>query len=243
MYNPYTVHQTKSKIVKILQTHRDLLITSHPRLNIHPTGGGTHVLQEITHIFNLPHRPVFMQQVHGNTCLELNSVPSQHFWQSADACYTRQTGILCVIMTADCLPVLITDEAVSFVAAVHCGWRSLYQGILTKLLQKIQSPHPLIVWFGPSICPHHYQVDNTFKNHYLKTHPDADRAFTEVIDNHCYADLKKLASVQLTDYKICRIEDAAICTYEDNSYDSWRLNKSPGRQASMIWISPKEPLS
>ncbi len=237
MNKPFFLHQTDSQSVWVLQTHRDLLPQSHPNLNIHPAAGRDDALSEITRRFDLPHEPVFMKQVHGDTCLELNTAPAHHFWRSADACFTRRKEIMCAIMTADCLPVLITDEAASFVAAVHCGWRSLYRGILTKLLKKVQTPHPLVVWFGPAICAHHYQVDSFFKTHYLQAHPDANRAFTKVINGHCYADLKIMAKTQLAHQDIAHFKDASICTYQDDSYDSWRQNKTPSRQASMIWFS------
>lgn len=236
MNNPLKLHKTASKSVYILQTHQGLLPNTLPHLDIHPKNNGDLALAQIKDEFQLPHHPIFMRQVHGDNSIVLNSIPTKHFWQSADACYTDTQNIICAVMTADCLPVLVTDQHASFVAAVHCGWRSLYQDILKKTLDKIGSSDGLIVWFGPAICSNHYQVDEAFKDHYLQRHPEAEQAFSEVIDNHCYADLKALAMAQLKNENIRRIEDCQICTYEDESYDSWRQNKTPNRQASMIWI-------
>jgi len=236
MRKPFKLHNTESKSVYILQTHQDLLPKTHPHLDVHPNNKGDVALNQIKHHFHLPHQPFFMHQVHGANSIALNTAPSEHFWQSADACYTNNQDIICAIMTADCLPVLITNHQVSFVAAIHCGWRSLYQNIITKTLDKIVATDDLIVWFGPAICSTHYQVGAAFKEHYLQAHAEAEHAFTDVIDNHCYADLKALALTQLKNHPIRRIEDCQICTFAHDSYDSWRQNKTPGRQASMIWI-------
>ena len=236
MNSPFKLHQTNRQHVYVLQSHRDLMLKTHPQLDVHPDNNGDMALQSITQQYHLPHRPVFMKQVHGAKSIRLNSIPNTHFWQAADACFTRHKDIICAVMTADCLPVLITDTQASFVAAVHCGWRSLYQGILTQLMDRIQPVYPLKLWFGPAICQNHYQVDNAFKDHYLQAHPDAAQAFTEVVDNHCHADLKMMAKVQLQHHDIDLIEDASICTYQHDSYYSWRQNKTSQRQASMIWI-------
>lgn len=236
MQNPFHLHQTESKSVCILQTHRDLLANKHTQLDVHPNNNGDWALEQIQQQYQLPHQPCIMQQVHGANSISLNTTPPKHFWQKADACYTRQSNIICTVITADCLPVLITDEQASFVAAIHCGWRSLYAGILPKTLDKIQSRHDLIVWFGPSICARHYQVDKSFKDHYLKAHPNAEPAFSEVIDNHCQADLKTMAQVQLNQYRLKYIQDCEICTYGHHNYYSWRQSQTKARQASMIWI-------
>ena len=236
-HNPFTLHQSAGKTVHVLQTHRDLMPQWQTQLDIHPNNNGDPALQAIKTHFQLPHHPIFMHQVHGTNSIALKAPPIKHFWHSADACYTFNKGIICAVMTADCLPVLITDTQASFVAAVHCGWRSLYQDILTRLLTKIKTVNPMVVWFGPAICKKHYQVDKAFRSHYLQSHPEAESAFTEVINNHCYASLTTLAKIQLQHYRVAHIEDCQICTFEDDRYYSWRGTKTPARQASMIWVN------
>lgn len=237
MSNPLKLHQTNGTHAYVLQTHRRLMTECLPDLDIHPLHGSERSLQLIQQRYRLPHQPFFLQQVHGAEAIALHEPPSTHFWTSADACYTFQKNIVCAVMTADCLPVLITDSQTSFVAAVHCGWRSLYEGILTKILNKISTDNPLIVWFGPAICQNHYQVDQAFKNHYLKAHPTAAKAFTRVIDGHCYADIAIMARVQLQHFEVANLYFNERCTYEDPDYYSWRRNKTKARQASLIWMS------
>lgn len=241
MPDTFQLHQTPRKTVCVLQTHHHILGSEYAPVNIHPNDTGDVALSRLQHMYHLPHKPVLMQQVHGHDIVALDSVPTQHFWQPADACFTRQNNLICTVMTADCLPVLMTDSRAGFVAAVHCGWRSLYRGILIKLLDQVASDHDLIVWFGPAICDRHYQVDAAFKKHYLQAHPNASNAFTEVINGHCQADLKAMARAQLAQQPVKHIHDVGICTYGHKNYDSWRENKTPSRQAAMIWLRPANP--
>ena len=84
-----------------------------------------------------PHSPVFMKQVHGNRVVEYKSKPAKHGEIEADACFTREKGIVCAVLSADCLPVLITDNENTVVAAVHCGWKGLHLNLLKKKLRKL----------------------------------------------------------------------------------------------------------
>ncbi|MFC3193175.1 peptidoglycan editing factor PgeF [Marinicella sediminis] len=191
----------------------------------------------------LPQPVFFLQQVHGAEVVEYMHPPQAHFVQTADACFTRQPGIICAIMTADCLPVLLTDEAGSFVAAVHCGWRSLYAGILQQLIKTIQPRAEVLAWLGPCIQQPNYEVDGAFMKNYLKTHPDASSAFTPVQNDHCYASLPIMAIRQLNALGISLIDQDGRCTYSDDQLYSWRRDNTPQRMASLIWLKPNnQPL-
>lgn len=68
-------------------------------------------------------RPVFLQQVHGCDVEALNARTANG--TAADACVSDQSGTVCTIMVADCLPVLLAHRSVPVVAAAHAGWRGL----------------------------------------------------------------------------------------------------------------------
>lgn len=220
--------------VKALQTNKHLT-HAISGFNIHPNQQQTTQLKQLQQLFNLPHQVYFLKQTHGAESIELTQPLSDNFQYQADACYSREKGVICAIMTADCLPVLLTNNTASFVAAVHCGWRSLYQNILIKTLQKINSKQKVKAWFGPSICQNHYEVDSDFVTHYLAKHPYAFSAFSTIKKGKSQCDLRRLASLQLQQLGVHDITMSDHCTFADNDYYSWRENKTAARQASLIW--------
>ncbi len=221
--------------VRALQTTNTLAADS--AFDVHPKQSQSESIQLLVDTFDLPHTPIFMQQVHGNQVVEYTEPPQNHFAHQADACFTRATGVLCAIMTADCLPVLLTDRAGSFVAAVHCGWRSLYADILTATLDAISSQHELLCWFGPCILQANYEVDPQFVTDYLARHPDCASAFTPVAGGKSAASLYHLATIKLQQLGVRHISQSNVCTFADDRYYSWRQSQTPKRMASMIWLS------
>jgi hypothetical protein len=219
-----------------LQSTESLLNLSH--FDIHPNHSNSAAINQLINHYQLPHEPKFLHQVHGNHVVEYEETPKDQLIIKADACFTRTPDVICAVMTADCLPVLITDTAGSFVAAVHCGWRSLYSNILAKTIQAIQPKHDVLVWFGPCIQVKQYEVDQSFVINYLNHHPDAASAFTPVINSKSHANLNRMAQIQLHKLGITQIVMNNECTYLDDRYYSWRQNKTIKRMASMTWITP-----
>lgn len=91
-------------------------------------------------------RVVFLKQVHGVNVAAVNLGTPDGL--QADACTTQQRGVACTVMVADCLPVLFTNRAGSFVAAAHAGWRGLLgQGGVGVLEAVYQSFMPVVQAF------------------------------------------------------------------------------------------------
>ena len=106
--------------------------------------------------FNLPHFPLFLTQTHSTRVITL---PYEGNNLEADAVYTNQPNQVCLVMTADCLPVLFTNKQGTEVAAAHAGWRGLCDGVLEETVKCFQSvPEEIIAWFGPAIGPNAFQV-------------------------------------------------------------------------------------
>jgi len=227
----------KPSRVLALQTTKNF--ASNNQFDLHPKQQNKASIQQLVSTFNLPHNPFFLQQVHGSQVVEYMQAPKRQFDTQADACFTRQSHIVCAVMTADCLPVLMTDSEGSFVAAIHCGWRSLYDNILHKTLQAINTEHDVICWFGPCIQQPQYEVNEAFKQHYLNQHPSAVNAFTPIINGHCFADLYQLAELQLEAWDV-KINQSHECTFSNSNYHSWRQDQSKKRMASMVWLDSKQ---
>lgn len=209
---------------------------THDYFDVHPHHSNSEMMAILTKQFNMPHIPRFLKQVHKSSVQEFNQPPIKDFSVEADACFTRQPGIVCAVMTADCLPVLLTDEKGSFVAAVHCGWRSLFDDILTKTIDTINPSNQVLAWFGPCISQPQYEVDEPFVEHYLKQHPDCEPAFTQIVDGKSHASLHQLASRQLHQTVDVQIGHSNECTFLGQNYYSWRENQTIKRMASMMWI-------
>ena len=115
--------------------------------------------------------PVIMRQLHSDFIHRLDDAPSHKL--EGDALITNVPGLLLVIRTADCLPVLLVDEARRAVAAVHCGWRGTEKRILEKAVRAMveaygSKPGEMLAALGPCIGPACYEVGPEVRAGFLK---------------------------------------------------------------------------
>jgi len=224
-----------SQQIKAIQTTNSF--AEHQSFDMHPSHSKPELINQLVKKFNLPHKPKFLQQVHGNQIIEHTEQPKSQLKQQADACFTRIPHVICSILTADCLPVFLTDQTGTFVAAVHCGWRSLYANILSATLSKINSTQPVLAWLGPCIQQSQYEVDKSFVDNYLNRHPNSQIAFTDITKaGKSYASLYTMAYLQLKQLNVQSIESSQVCTFSSPQYYSWRQNSTTKRMASLIWL-------
>src|SRR5205809_753186 len=90
--------------------------------------------------FNLVFEPGWLNQTHSNFVKHIENPISAPISQIADASYTTLLGQACVILTADCLPLLICDKAGKQVAAIHAGWKGLANGVIAQTLAHFSRP-------------------------------------------------------------------------------------------------------
>ena len=110
----------------------------------------------LRNVLGLPAEPRWLQQVHGNCAVD---VAAQTLPCQADAAYTDQPGVVCAVLTADCLPLLLCDRAGTRVAAVHAGWRGLANGVIERALESFTAcGSELMAWLGPAIGPQAFEV-------------------------------------------------------------------------------------
>ena len=169
--------------------------------------------------------PVFLQQVHGTAVLALDGATPQG--QQADAAVTRQRGVACTIMVADCLPVLLSTLDGAVVAAAHAGWRGLAglngRGVLEQtcesfralaLIGRSQAAIDTIAWLGPCIGPTAFEVGPEVREVFVGSHPGAAACFTAAGPGKYLADLASLARLRLQALGITQV-------YGNNSSASW----------------------
>lgn len=190
----------------------------------------------------LPQLPLFLNQIHSTKVINLpyqntNSTPD------ADAVYTNQPKQVCVVMTADCLPILLTNQQGNEVAAIHAGWRGLCDGVIEATVNKFQcQPQQIIAWLGPAIGKTAFQVGAEVKQQFIQQDPQAEKAFERdksAVENEqkFLADLYLLATQRLNRLGISTISGGDYCTYNQKEYFfSYRRDKQTGRMASLIWF-------
>ncbi len=183
----------------------------------------------------LPATPIWLNQVHGTRVLDCaESVRNRE----ADAGITSRPGQVCVVMTADCLPVLLCNRTGSRVAAVHAGWRGLADGVIEAALAGFaDSAEQLLVWLGPAIGPDAFEVGPEVRERFLQDDPAAVSAFRPGRPGHWLADIYQLARLRLERAGVGFIGGGDYCTVtEPERFFSYRRDKVTGRMASLIWI-------
>jgi hypothetical protein len=158
----------------------------------------------------------------------------------ADAAFSRQPGRVCAILTADCMPLLLTADTGDVVAAAHVGWRGLGSGVIEATVQALEvPPQRLMAWLGPAIGPKHFEVGAEVREALLKGDSGAQNAFAPNARGRFLADLGKLASRRLAILGVGRIFGGGECTYAAaDRYFSHRRDGVTGRQATLIWLEP-----
>lgn len=189
---------------------------------------------------SLPASLCWLTQTHSTTLLELESdTPSG---LEADASWTIMKKQPCIVMTADCLPVLVTDKQGSFVCAIHAGWRGLCDGIIEKSIAAIcrelkTDPQQLLVWLGPCIGKNAFEVGDEVRAEFIAENAQAAAAFTAYLDRYL-ADLQQLARLRLAPFNVAEISVSEHCTFsEADLFYSYRRDGRTGRMASLIWIA------
>ncbi|MCF1439283.1 MAG: peptidoglycan editing factor PgeF, partial [Shewanella sp.] len=174
--------------------------------------------------FAMPSQPVWLEQVHGTDVVSLPLNPLDAHANRADASYTNVPGQVCVVMTADCLPILLCDRQGTEIAAVHAGWRGLCNGIIEAALSRFQSfaadIHALI---GPAIGPTAFEVGSEVRQAFVVAHKAADKAFIPASPGKYLGNLEMLAHQRLIAAGVKQIHCTSECTYSlSEKYFSYR---------------------
>ena len=204
----------------------------------------------------LPAEPIWLSQVHGVEVADAADLEADADGKSAvvpvaDAIVARVPGRVCVVMTADCLPVLLCDVDGTVVGAAHAGWRGLADGVLEATIARMGvAPGRLRAWLGPAIGPDHFEVGEEVRAAFVRADPLAALAFRPTagecmgtggaaMAGKWWADLFILARQRLLRAGVTHIEGGGVCTYtDDRRFYSYRRDGRTGRFASMVWLEP-----
>jgi YfiH family protein len=180
----------------------------------------------------LPSEPVWLEQVHGDKVVRAESVIGL---PQADASFTGVPGVVCAVMTADCLPLLLCSSDGGYIAAVHAGWRGLAAGIIGNTVAALGRAD-LLVWLGPAIGPDRFEVGGDVRAAFVQKSADFAEAFKPQADGKWLADIYQLARIELSTLGVTAIYGGGFCTVtEQDRFYSYRRDTVAGRMATLIW--------
>lgn len=185
---------------------------------------------------SLPSDPPYLAQVHGIDVADLDTTKRL---EKADAAVTRKPGRVSGVLTADCMPLLLTDRAGTVVAAAHAGWRGMAAGVIENAVANLGvDPSEVLAWMGPTIGPDAFEVGSEVREAFVTILPRADAAFRAHTPGKFMADLYTLARQRLARAGVSHIHGGGFCTYHDAArFFSYRRRKESGRMGTFIWIA------
>jgi len=182
----------------------------------------------------LPSEPVWLRQVHGTQVIEAAGSAGS---TEADASWSGEPGTVCAVMTADCLPVLLTTDRGDRVAAAHAGWRGLSAGVLENTVHALGvDPQSLIAWLGPAISQAAFEVGDEVRRAFATADPQAGGHFERNARGRWQADLYALARQRLGLSGVTRVYGGGLCTYADEGrFFAYGRDGGGGRMATLIF--------
>ncbi|MGI9335674.1 MAG: peptidoglycan editing factor PgeF [Gammaproteobacteria bacterium] len=175
----------------------------------------------------------WLEQVHGARVYRMGRETKP---ETADAAWSDRAGELCVVTTADCLPVVLCNDGGTEIAAAHAGWRGLAAGVLEAAIAAFATPAPnLLAWMGPAIGAKVYEVGDEVRAAFVDGDAGAAQCFVPSPAGRWLADLYALARRRLGAAGVERVYGGEFCTYtEEDRFFSYRRAKVSGRMASGI---------
>ncbi|MGN6237508.1 peptidoglycan editing factor PgeF [Dyella sp.] len=184
----------------------------------------------------LPRAPQWLEQVHGSDVVVVQRAVANE--PRADAAVTRERGQPLVILTADCLPVLLCSDDGAVIGAAHAGWRGLAAGVIERTVAAMATDAAqLQAWLGPCIGLASYEVGEEVRAAFVDGDTGAAACFVPTRPGHWRCDLAALARRRLAAMGVTRIGGGDFDTFTDPRFYSYRRDGArSGRFASVIWL-------
>ncbi|CAM2146254.1 polyphenol oxidase YfiH [Pararobbsia alpina] len=198
-------------------------------------------------------RFAWLEQIHGNEVVDaarvVDALEAGEAPPRADASVTDVPGIACIVMVADCMPVLFCDDQGRAVGAAHAGWRGLAAGVLERTAAEVAkragTGSRVHAYLGPAIGPTAFEVGrdvlDAFVEHAQAHERDATvAAFVPHGEGKYLANLAALARVRLARADVVTMTGGDLCTVSDaHRFFSFRRDRVTGRFAGAIWIDQR----
>lgn len=176
----------------------------------------------------------WLRQTHSTITVDASAIDADVI--EADASFTQSKNIACAVLTADCLPLLFSDENGECVGATHAGWRGLAEGVIETTIDAMsQIRKPNYVWLGPAIGPDAFEVGEDVFEAYIHRNAEFKRCFKTQKSGKWTLNIYQAAKIVLKAADIEHIYGGEYCTYHDEKrFFSFRRNSMTGRMATII---------
>lgn len=179
----------------------------------------------------------WMTQTHSTICYTINEqMPFEAL--IGDGLVTQRKAHALMMMTADCLPVVLGNADGTEVANLHAGWRGLAGGIVENTIAAMQN-QPTWAWLGAAISQPCFEIGAEVKAAFCSKYPELDSAFQagEQVGKH-YADLYAIARYILNQHGIKTVLGGDQCSYRQaDEYFSYRREAKTGRMATFVFMA------
>ncbi len=186
----------------------------------------------------LPAEPVWLNQTHSADILQVSTThPDDR--PDADGSFTCLPDTVLAVLSADCLPVVISDRQGTQLAVVHAGWRGLAAGILSRAIAAFKKDSALFAWMGPAIGPEKFEVGQEVFDVFTQRNSVNARHFKQgETQGKYWANLYELARMELSEAG-CEVFGGDYCTHtqEDLFHSHRRDGTASGRIATVAWMS------
>ena len=185
----------------------------------------------VTH-FDLPSTPKWLNQIHSNICLDAQSNDCE-----GDAVITREKGVICAVMTADCLPIFASNQSGTQVGVAHAGWQGILNGVIEAFIAQFDEGD-LLIHFGAAISSKNLEVGKEVFAQFIAKDDKLSAAFVQTGEKY-QLDIYQVARLILNNLGVTTISGGDQCTVEqEQDYFSYRRDgANSGRMAHLIWIT------
>lgn len=210
-----------------------LNLGNHVGDNKYAVQGNRRIVTDMLHS-----EPRWLTQIHSSRVICADENLSA---QEADAEWTKESGVPCVVMTADCVPLLLCDTEGKIVAAVHAGWKGLADGVIQNtvevLRKEVGEKAEFMAWIGPHIRQAHFEVKEDVVSYYRESllKEVCDEAIEKVGEGVWHLNLARFVREALRQGGVANISDCELDTYSDPKlFYSFRRDKVTGRHGAFI---------
>lgn len=186
-----------------------------------------------------PERLVFMEQIHSKNITEVTQdMVGRGPIEATDALVTTVKGAALVVLTADCVPLLLSDGNAGVVAAVHAGRMGARNGIVARTVARMEElgavPAHIHALMGAAASGRHYEVPEAMAADVESKLPGSR---TRTDKGTPGLDIRAGLTRQLLSLGVRSIDADPRCTIECDNFFSYRREGRTGRQAGVVWLT------